>query len=356
MSKIFFTPGPSQLYPTVKTHVRRALDEDIASISHRSKDFETIYRDAVAGLRELLAIPSDFEIFFAGSATEWMERIIENCVRRHSFHFVNGAFSKRFFEIAQELKKESVRFEVPAGQGFAVADVTIPDSAELICFTQNETSTGMMIPMEDIYSIKKRYPDALVVMDIVSSVPCPEIDFSRIDAAFFSVQKGFGLPAGMGVLILNQKCLKKAEQLQGEGMNVGSYHNFLSILRYHQKHQTPETPNVLGIYLLGRVCADMLKTGIQNIRRQTEEKARLIYDYVALHPELSLFVSDPRVRSQTVIAVNAVRPDILKQKLTDGGYIVGSGYGELRKSQIRIANFPAHGVDEVKKMLELMKI
>ena len=35
-----------------------------------------------------------------------MERIIENCAIKHTFHFINGAFSRKFYEMTKELKKD----------------------------------------------------------------------------------------------------------------------------------------------------------------------------------------------------------------------------------------------------------
>jgi phosphoserine aminotransferase len=94
---IDFTPGPSQLYFTVQDHLRKAIRDRIGSLSHRSKEFETIFKEATEGLRELLSIPKGFHVFFAASATEIWERILQNLVNEGSFHLVNGAFSKRFY-------------------------------------------------------------------------------------------------------------------------------------------------------------------------------------------------------------------------------------------------------------------
>lgn len=356
VNKVFFTPGPSQLYPTVADHMRVALEAGIFSISHRSKEFEAIFAETTDELKRLLGIPDSHSIFFAGSATEWMERILENCVQKTSFHFVNGAFSKRFFEIAQELKKEPHVLEVPAGQSFDFEQASIPSDTELICCTHNETSTGVALPMESIYALKERYPEALVVVDIVSSAPYVTIDWARIDAAFFSVQKGFGLPAGLGVIILNERCLARARQLESQGSPVGSYHRFSALTKYAAKRQTPETPNVPGIYLLGKVCADMNRLGIDSIRRDTETKARLMYDFFDRHAALHPFVKDLKARSNTVLAIDTAQPQAVKKALAESGFIVGSGYGAHKDSQIRIANFPAHSLEVAEQLLTKLKM
>ncbi|HBH46365.1 MAG: hypothetical protein A2445_01825 [Candidatus Jacksonbacteria bacterium RIFOXYC2_FULL_44_29] len=354
---IYFTPGPSQLFPTVPGHLHRALADDIGSISHRGSKFEAIFADAVTGLKKVMAIPDEYAIFFVGSATEAMSLLIENCAGTASFHFINGAFAERFYETAVELRKKSQKVVVPWGQGFDFSAVKISEPAELICLTQNETSTGVALPMAEIYALKKRYPDKLVAIDVVSSAPDVRIDFNQIDAALFSVQKGFGLPAGLGVLIVNQKCLAKSRALEEAGFKVGSFHKFSSLNKAGAKNQTPETPNVLGIYLLGRVCHDLLAIGLDKIRVETTEKARMMYDFFAERESYNIFVHDHQLRSKTVIVVDVKSgSEGLIKNLTARGFLIGAGYKNFKNQQIRIANFPAHQISDVGKMLKHLEI
>jgi phosphoserine aminotransferase len=171
-TKVNFTPGPSQLYFTVEDHVRTAFREGIPSLSHRSKQFEGIYKNVVDGLRELLGVPAHFHIFFTGSANEIWERIIQNMVEERSFHLVNGSFSKRFFEIAQQLNKKPEKAEVALGLGFDHT-LSVPAGTELIAVTHNETSSGVSLPLEFIHHFRKAHPDALIAVDAVSSLPYP---------------------------------------------------------------------------------------------------------------------------------------------------------------------------------------
>ncbi|MDP3941117.1 MAG: aminotransferase class V-fold PLP-dependent enzyme [bacterium] len=352
---IYFTPGPSQLYPTVKKHMTSALRNEVPSLSHRSAKYQEIVSSTVVGLRTLLTIPKTHSIFFVASGTEAMERIVENCVTKNSFHFINGAFSKRFFQTSIELKKNAKKHEVAMGQGFDFEEQIIPKQTELVCFTQNETSTGVSLPMDKLYELKKQNAKMLFVLDIVSSAPYVHVDFRSIDVAFFSVQKGFGLPAGLGVMIVGPDAIEKAEFLAKKGTNIGSYHNFLSLKTFADKYQTPETPNVLGQYLLGKVIGDMLKKGMTNIRKETEEKAALLYRFFDRHNRYIPFVKEKMFRSKTVITV--VIPDGSKsvvQKLKERGFVVDRGYGELKETQIRIANFPATSKAAVNKLIARM--
>lgn len=346
-----FTPGPSQLYFTVEDHLRRAFREGIPSLSHRTKEFEAIFQQATSGLRELLGIPENFHIVFTSSATEIWERIIQNCVEENSHHFVNGAFSKRFYETARLLARKPSQTSVPEGQGF-LQHQEIP-TTELIALTHNETSTGVSLPVQFINSFRKTHPSAIIAVDAVSSLPYPQFDFSKIDTLFFSVQKGFGLPAGLGVWIVNDRCLAKAEQLHRKGISIGSYHSIVSLIHFAKKNQTPETPNVLGIYLLAHVVEDMLRRGISIIRKETEYKAAILYNELAQNPYARAFVYEKQFQSKTVIVGDCGSyTGALTNYLHEKGLYPGEGYGTFKRSQLRFANFPAHSKEQFEILVD----
>ena len=356
MRNIYFTPGPTELYPTVPQQIAEALTMNICSISHRSETFQNIYRQTVKSIKRLLNVPDKSYVFFLSSATEAMERIIENCVEDHSFHFINGAFSNRLFSISKDLKKCPQKIKVESGCGFDFTSVEIPKNIELICFTQNETSSGVAINMEKIYEIKRKYPDKLIAVDIVSSAPYIDIDYSLIDCTFFSTQKGFGLPAGLGVLIVNELCIEKAKMLKNKNLSIGSYHNFPNLLAQSEKYQTTETPNVLGIFLLGKICDDYLKITLKKIRNDTEIKAFYLYEFFEKHQSFSPFVRNQADRSNTVIVINtSCGSQQIIERLAKEGFIIGAGYGkEFRDKQIRIANFPMHTIRDVEVLVSLL--
>ena len=99
LKQIFFTPGPSQLYPTVSQHLQNATREQIGSISHRGKKFQMIFQEMKESLIDVLNIPPNYEIFLTSSATEIWERIIQNLIIKiqnllesklnENIHFIN---------------------------------------------------------------------------------------------------------------------------------------------------------------------------------------------------------------------------------------------------------------------------
>ncbi|MFZ2907297.1 MAG: aminotransferase class V-fold PLP-dependent enzyme [Cyclobacteriaceae bacterium] len=351
-SKINFTPGPSQLYFTVEDHARKAFRDGIPSLSHRTKAFETISKEATGGLRELLNLPPNFQILFCASATEIWERIIQNLVESNCYHLVNGAFSKKFYETAVQLRKSATLAEVKAGEGFPELDIP---SAELIALTQNETSTGVCMPINYINSLRAKNQEALIAVDAVSSLPYSDFDYTKVDSVFFSVQKGFGLPAGLGVWMVNDRCIAKAEKLLSKGISLGSYHSIPTLVSMAEKNQTPETPNVLGIYLLNKVVQDMLRRGMQIIRKETEYKAAILYQVLTNHTYLKSFVEQESWRSKTVlVASSGEQTEKITAYLQAKGMQPGDGYGPAKTSQLRFANFPAHSKEQYELLADTL--
>lgn len=352
MSLIYFTPGPSELYPSYNKHLQTAIELQLGSINHRSEAFRKIYQYTDEQLRILMNIPASHQIYFAASATEIWEKLISNCVEQESFHLTNGSFSNKFFEFSKLLKKSPLRYQVEEGDGFDVQTIDIPSSSELICTTLNETSTGVCMQADDLKVLKQNYPDKLLCSDLVSVAPYAEVDFKYVDSIFFSVQKAFGMPPGLGVWIANEACLQKSLHLQTRNINIGAHHTLQSFNTNYLKFETPSTPNVIAIYILGMIAADMNRYGISNIREEINKKAELIYNFADGHPNYQALVKSKPYRSKTVAVLNTLKPahEII-ESVKEKGYVIGGGYGAKKGNQIRIANFPATSYVDLQKIL-----
>jgi len=256
---LYFTPGPSALYPTVREHIITALDSGLPSLSHRSEAFQVLVMEAVQGIRSLLKLPDDYSVYFMSSATEVMERVLQNSVGQYSGHLVNGAFSSRLAELAEMLDLIVVRHEVGWGEAFDSLP-NFDSGVELITVVHNETSTGVMTPVDYIYNLAAAFPESLLVVDIVSSIPVVELDFSKIDVGYFLVQKGLGLPSGLAVVIVSPRAIEAEQRVT---VKRGTYRCWSALKKYADKYQTQETSNILNIYLLGKVLADMEAQGWQ---------------------------------------------------------------------------------------------
>ncbi|AWV98009.1 aminotransferase class V-fold PLP-dependent enzyme [Arcticibacterium luteifluviistationis] len=349
--KIFFTPGPSELYPKFEEFLKDFVDNQFGSISHRSAAFKKICQHTDEQLRELLAIPAENAVMFTGSASEIWERILMNCTELETFHLVNGSFSKKFYSYAQSIGRHAHKFEKPMGEGFSYSEIKVPEYAELISTTQNETSTGVQMPEADIHKLKKNNPKKIVSVDMVSSAPIPDIDLSLVDTAYFSIQKSFGLPAGLGVWIANEYCLERAEAINKKG-SIGSHHTLPELWAQSRAFQTPSTPNVMAIYLLGRVAEDMNRRGRATLQKEVDQKAKKLYSYFEKKDGFSLGVAKPEHRSRTVAVINTERASSeVIAALKEKNLIIGAGYGPNKESQIRIANFIANTPEQIDTLL-----
>lgn len=361
MTLLSFAPGPTQLHPVVPDELRRMATDGYLSESHRS----AAVRSEVARLNEalgvLLGIPADHRILLVGSATEAMERILQGSVDTRSLHLVNGAFARRFHAIARNLGLEAGSLEVPDGRGFRSREVGIPDGTELLVMTQNETSTGARIPPAEIHFLADRVRRAggLAAVDLVTGWPTEPVDPGRIDAGFFSVQKGFGLPAGLGVIVASPALVERSRERQGRGRAVGPFFHLAAMADAAERHETVATPNTLAIRLLARVAEAYLAEGPGDLARRGEEGFSRWWEAVA-SLGLAPFVSEEEMRSRTVAVVtlageageggvaqdgiaqdrSAQGTDALRSRLRKRGFVVGDGYGPWKGKHLRVAQFP----------------
>ena len=350
-NKIFFTPGPSQLFYSFHDHFRSAIRNEIGSISHRSKVFIKIVEEANESLKELLQIPDGYHLFFLNSANEAWDRIIQNLILKSSHHFANGSFSRKFYDFAIQHGMQSSLSA--SDDGMAYEDFTIPEQAELIGLAKNETSVGYTFTNEEISLIQNQNPEKLIALDVVSASPALPIPFDRVDTAYLSVQKAFGMPPGLGLWIVNERCIEKAAK-KAESKSIGSYRSLINLKKFGAKHQTPETPNMVYIYILGKIAKDILDYGLKRMQNDIVYKATLLDQMVENHPLLSHFVTSKTHRSPSTIVAKCPAQEVFINTLAAKGMILGKGYGPYKKSHIRIANFPTHSKESIEYLCDLM--
>lgn len=348
-NNIFFTPGPSQLYFTVYDHVKKAFADQIPSISHRSVQFQKIYQNCVLNIKHIFNLPVDYHVVFTSSANEIWERIIQNLIYRESTHLINGAFSQKFYDFTKmyNIKSKKYLFNKEP-YNIKIVD----NNFQLLAISLNETSTGIMCSSDKIKDIRNKFKNSLIALDCVSGSPCIPFNPNDVDTFYFSVQKCFGLPSGLGVWIYNDKCIEANQKKIELNEITGSYHSLEKLHKMNLKFQTPETPNILGIYLLMKVTEDMIRNGIDNLRRDTNYKSTLIYDTIRKNEKLNCSIKNKEIQSKTVIVADTINnSQIFIDKLKSKNLIIGKGY-ENNDSQIRIANFPTHSKESVELLCD----
>jgi phosphoserine aminotransferase len=143
------------------------------------------------------------------------------------------------------------------------------------------------------------------------------------------------------------------EALEGGLSNAHpSYHGIPQLYRYAQKNQCPETPNMVAIYLLGKVAEDLNRRGKKALWSETKYKAALIYQCIENHPEMNFAIQEKRHRSLTTLVAKSTKSEAIRTFMKEKGFILGSGYGQQKEKAFRIANFPTHSKEQVELLCD----
>lgn len=347
---ISFYPGPSRVYPKVSRYMQDAYKEGVLSINHRSDAFMEISKGAIDGIREKLNVPKSYTIYFLTSATECWEVIAESFIRKESMHIYNGAFGEKWCTYTEKLVPNVMR--KPFDREVQLnADQLKFNTGDLICITQNETSNGTQVGIDTIKAVGKNNPNHLLAVDATSSMAGITLDFSVADIWFASVQKCFGLPAGLAIMICSPRALERAQSIN----NRKHYNSMLFLDDMIKKAQTPCTPNVLNIYLLMRVMAEVKE--IESVHKTITGRFKKWETFFDLKSnKLNLLIKNPSVRSHTVLAIESTPSLIEKVKVraVKKGFLLGDGYGELKQTTFRIANFPALRKSEIAQLMDFL--
>jgi phosphoserine aminotransferase len=344
---ISFYPGPSRIYPKVARYMADACKKGVVSINHRSEAFMNLYRTTTELFQKKLFLPDQYALYFVSSATECWEIIAQSLTETQSIHLFNGAFGRKWHSYASQLNDaKALPFDMQS---------TLPaakySGADVICITQNETSNGTQVKNQIIQKIRRLNPGTLLAVDATSSMGGIKLDWHAADVWFASVQKCFGLPAGLGVLICSPAAIQKAEHIN----NRKHYNSLLLLEEMRQRNQTSYTPNVLGIYLMMRVLQDIKDIArIEKTIRGRFRKWERFFDEKSSN--LNFLIQNKNVRSYTVLTIET-QPKILtelKEKAREAGLILGEGYGSWKQNTFRIANFPALKPSEIARLMDFL--
>ncbi|MEH0154618.1 aminotransferase class V-fold PLP-dependent enzyme [Limibacter armeniacum] len=351
---ISFYPGPSKVYPELKHFMMEAMDSGILSVNHRSPEFVEMCRKTVSLLKQKLDIPSNYSVYFTSSATECWEILTESFIDQRSLHVYSGAFGEKWMNYRKKLTDkgmtEGLSFPFHREIGINKLLSGSGKDYDILCLTSNETSNATKVSSKTIHDIHKRFKDALVMVDATSSMAGVVHDWISADVWFASVQKCFGLPAGLAVMVCSPKAVAKARSL-----NHNLHYNSLAFIdEQMQNYQTTYTPNVLNIYLLMRVME--MRPHIKEVSKRTKMRMQLI-NHSLTNAGFELLVPYTKLRSDTVTAVKASvdRVTEVKAKAKAEGFMLGNGYGHWKPSTFRVANFPAISDREVDDLLAFMK-
>ncbi|MDD6193784.1 MAG: 3-phosphoserine/phosphohydroxythreonine transaminase [Lachnospiraceae bacterium] len=304
MSRVYnFSAGPAVLPEEV---LREAADEmrdyrgcgmSVMEMSHRSKVYDTIIKEAEADLRELMNIPDNYKVLFLqGGASQQFAAIPMNLMKnRKAGYIVTGQWAKKAFQEAK-MYGEAVELASSADETFSYipdcSDLDIPDDLDYVYICENNT----------IYGTKfKELPNTkghLLVSDVSSCFLSEPVDVTKYGVIYGGVQKNIG-PAGVVIVIIR-------EDLISDDVLPGTP----TMLKYKTQADADSlynTPPCYGIYICGKVFKWIKNMGgLEAMKKHNEEKAKILYDFL---DESKLFKGTVRKEDRSLMNVPFVTGD-----------------------------------------------
>ena len=365
MPNVLWIPGPTEVREELLAECARPM------IGHRGKAMTALIERLDPGLRLAFGLADGSRAHVAvhtTSATGLMEAALRG-VGPRVLSVVNGAFAKRWAEIAGLVGKQVTRYDLPLGGA--------PDAAELdrllsakgpfdaLTLVSNETSTGVRTPLADVARTMRAHPATMLLVDLVSYIAGAAVDFDAngIDFGFAGVQKALALPPGISVMCVSERYLAGAKQQPLRGF----YLDPVKIVEGHEQRATPCTPCIPLYYALARQLEDVssgatlpakdrAKQGRAAWQARFDEHARMqqVTEAWAHSNGLELLPA-PEHASPTISCVRAVDLDVpaLIAGLKERGHEIGNGYGDLKDKTFRIGHMGDHTEAELAEMLQL---
>jgi len=280
-----FSPGPAAIPLEVLQQAAAEMTNwngsgmSVMEMSHRGKEFISIYEQAEADVRELLSVPSNYKILFMQGGGLAENAIVPlNLSRGKTIDVVvTGSWSEKSY-------KEASKYCSPhlAASGANTHFTTLPAPAQwqLSSGTQyvhictNETIHG--VEFHNLPDLKALGCDAPLVIDFSSHVLSRSVDWSQVGVAFGGAQKNIG-PAGVTLVIVR-------EDLLGHALKVcPSAFDYKVVAEHGSMYNTPPT---FSIYMAGLTFQWLKRqregkwSGVAAMEQRNIAKAKLLYDFL----------------------------------------------------------------------------
>lgn len=349
-----FLPGP--VY--VSEAVRAAMTAPI--VGHRSAPFKEVYRRIAGGLQQVFRTSRDVP-FATGSATLVMELAVVSTVQRDVLNLVSGAFSERWHAISRSLGRRADRLDVPWGRPIdpdLVRRALVRKRYEAVTVVHNETSTGVINPLEEIARAVHETGDALVLVDAVSSLAgAPvETDAWGLDLVLTGSQKALAVPPGLVPFAVSERAESRAAGIEPRGF----YTDVLRYLDYHRKDGPITTPAMPVVWALDRQLGRIAEEGVEERwRRHRELQGRVVRWLEEGGGERGLtFAAEAGARSPTVTCLHppdGVAAPELVRRLGEKGWTVAGGYGAWKQSTFRIGHMGEVTMNDLEDLLAILE-
>jgi phosphoserine aminotransferase len=254
----------------------------VMEMSHRGKEFISIYEQAEADLRELLAVPSNYKILFMQGGGLGENAIVPmNLAGRKAQKamdfVVTGSWSQKSAKEAMRYGQARIAASAQASDFTTVPDAStwqLSRDASYVHLCSNETIHG--VEFHELPDLRALGSDAPLVIDFSSHVLSRPVDWGRVGLAFGGAQKNIG-PAGVTVVVVR-------EDLIGHALPIcPSAFDYQLVAEADSMYNTPPT---YGIYMAGltfqwiKAQREGTLGGVAAMEARNIAKAQLLYDFI----------------------------------------------------------------------------
>jgi phosphoserine aminotransferase len=220
------------------------------------------------------------------------------------------------------------------------------DSVDAYCFTHNETSTGVSMPLT-----RPAGADGLVLVDATSAAAGLRFDPSQTDVYYFAPQKGLASDGGLWIAAVSPAAVERIERLAADRWTPASL-DLAIALENSRKDQTYNTPALATIFLAARQVDWINQNGgLEWAASRCDRSAEIVYGWAERADWATPFVTDPADRSHVVATIDldhsVVDAPTVSKVLRANGIVDTDSYRKLGRNQLRIALYPAIEPDDV---------
>jgi phosphoserine aminotransferase len=335
-----FGSGPSRVRPA-QLHRLAHEAAGVMGTSHRQNPVRQVVARIGSGLSELFALPDGYEIALGnGGTTAFWDAATCCLVRERALHLSYGEFSSKFAACTRAAPFLADPVVVEAAPGDAPQPVSDP-SVDLLAWAHNETSTGVMVPVERPAAASG---EQLVVIDATSAAGGLPVEIRAADAYYFAAQKGFASDGGLWLAILSPAAIARLEAIAASGRWIPPFLSLKTALDNSRGEQTYNTPAIGTLLLLAYQLEWMLASGgLGAMVSRTSASSTHLYTWAQLHSHARPFVQDPAKRSLVVGTIDfddEVDAASLAASLRANGIVDVEPYRKLGRNQLRIGMFP----------------
>jgi aspartate aminotransferase-like enzyme len=336
MERIVIAPGP--------VHVHWSLREMVRPMHHRSPPFRNIVRETASMIAELLETESPVYTLTA-SGTGAMEAAAANLANPGDRALIvsGGKFGDRWGEIFQAhgCRSETLQFE--PGEAIDIAAVTeagLAGKPEILACTHVESSTGLLLDLEEL-SRSLPEPRPLLLVDAIASLGAEglRMDDWRIDAVVAASQKAFASPPGVGFVALGPRARERAKRAVSAGY-------YFDLSRYEAGRETGDPPFTPAIDTIQIVHAALSRTREIGWKRMLERHtlAAAAFTDAARHLGLKPLPRNPSSAVQALMLPDKCNDsNVLELLVQRHGIIAAGGQGNLEGKIVRTGFLGLHG-------------